>query len=226
MMDHPDARTRFLRLHQELRSRICLLDYPPGTRLSEETLASEFGTSRTPLRRVLARLEDEGLVQSQHGVGTLVTDIDAGEMARTYDLRRELAGLVGRLSPVPITESMIQQAVDFLARGQALLLQPETRKLAMLNMEYFHFGTSFTLNEALRDASERLYYRTARIWLMATPHLDLTEETAIFVSELRDSLAALMARDGQAAADVRRAHISLCIARLNAVSQTVARSPH
>lgn len=215
MSDQSDARARFLRLHDALRTRICLLDYPPGTRLSEETLAAEFGTSRTPLRRVLARLEDEGLVISQHGVGTIVTDVDPGEMARTYDLRRELAGLVGRLSPVAITDEIVAMGHDFLTRGEALLTNPEVRALARLNMEYFHFGTSLTMNEALRDTSERLYYRTARIWLKATSHLDLTEEIAIFLAELRDSLQALQARDAQAAADVRRAHISLCIARVN-----------
>ena len=216
MSDQPEARTRFLRMHEALRTRICLLDYPPGTRLSEETLAAEFGTSRTPLRRVLARLEDEGLVISQHGVGTIVTDVDHGEMARTYELRRELAGLVGRLSPVAITDEIVATGHDFLARGEALLTNPEVRALARLNMEYFHFGTSLTMNEALRDTSERLYYRTARIWLKATSHLDLAEETAIFVAELRDSLQALQARDAQAAADIRRAHISLCIARVSA----------
>ncbi|MEE4348290.1 MAG: GntR family transcriptional regulator, partial [Paracoccaceae bacterium] len=75
------------------------------------------------------------------------------------------------------------------------------------------------MNAALREMSERLYYRTARIWLTATAHLDLGDETAIFVSELRDSLQALKARDGQAAADVRRAHISLCIARVKALQR-------
>ena len=217
MSEPSDARARFLRLHEALRTRICLLDYPPGTRLSEEALAAEFGTSRTPLRRVLAKLEDEGLVLSQHGVGTIVTDVDRGEMARTYDLRRELAGLVGRLSPVPITDTIIAEAENFLRRGEALAARPDSRELAALNMEYFHFGTSLTGNEALREMSERLYYRTARIWLTATAQLDLAEESAIFLSELRDSLQALIARDNQAAADVRRAHISLCIARVNAL---------
>lgn len=217
MSEYSDARSRFLRLHDALRTRICLLDYPPGSRLSEEALAAEFGTSRTPLRRVLAKLEDEGLVQSQHGVGTIVTDVDPGEMARTYDLRRELAGLVGRLSPVPITDEIIATAIGFLKQGEDLLHHPETRALAKLNMDYFHFGTSLTDNEALREMSERLYYRTARIWLTATAHLDLSDEAAIFVSELRDSLQALRARDAQAAADVRRAHISLCMARVSVV---------
>ncbi|MBV9219252.1 MAG: GntR family transcriptional regulator, partial [Methylobacteriaceae bacterium] len=55
------SRERFERLYRTLRDRICLFDYPPGGRLSEEELAKEFSISRTPVRRVLGRLEAEGL---------------------------------------------------------------------------------------------------------------------------------------------------------------------
>ena len=54
------ARQRFERIHRVLRDRICLLEYGPGARLSEVELAREFGISRTPVRRVLGRLEAEG----------------------------------------------------------------------------------------------------------------------------------------------------------------------
>ena len=97
----PTARDRFDRMHTVLRNRICVLDYPPGTRLSEEDLAAEFGTSRTPLRRVLVRLEGEGLLQSVHGVGTFVTDVDIEALEQTYQLRMELAELLGVLGPNP-----------------------------------------------------------------------------------------------------------------------------
>ncbi|MES0003461.1 GntR family transcriptional regulator [Mesorhizobium sp. M0051] len=76
-----------------MRDRICLLDYTPGSRLSEEELAREFDTSRTPVRRVLARLESEGLVESVHGVGTIITDPDIQELVQIYHLRLELAPL-------------------------------------------------------------------------------------------------------------------------------------
>ncbi|SEP98908.1 GntR family transcriptional regulator [Thalassovita taeanensis] len=209
-----DARERFLRLHSALRERICLLDYPPGARLSEEVLAGEFGTSRTPLRRVLARLEDEGLVISRHGVGTLVTDVDIGEMARTYDLRRELAGLVGRLSPVPMTDAILTEARRFADRGRMLQTAPDAREFARMNMEYFHFGAALTTNEALRETSERLYYRTARIWLKSIPRMDLHAEVAIFLSELDQNLTAIENGDLMAAALIRQAHISMCFTRL------------
>src|SRR5690606_19559189 len=96
-----DARARFHRLHEILRTRICLLDYPPGMRLSEEVIAAEFGVSRTPLRRVLVRLEAEGLLASVHGVGTFVTDVHIDDLEQAYLLRMELAEMIGRLAPVP-----------------------------------------------------------------------------------------------------------------------------
>src|SRR5688572_23867072 len=98
------ARERFERIYRTLRDRICLLEYPPGARLSEEELAEEFRISRTPVRRVLARLESEGLIEARHGVGTIVTDVRIEELAQVYHLRLELAVLIGRLSPLPRTK--------------------------------------------------------------------------------------------------------------------------
>lgn len=211
-----EAAERFRRLYHALRERICLLDYPPGTRLSEETLAQEFGTSRTPLRRVLARLEDEGLVESRHGVGTLVTDVDRDRLAQVYAFRLELAQLVGQLDPVPVDDGHRAAMADFVARGAALAAAPDAHHFARLNMEYFAFGLSLTGNAALRETSERLYYLTARIWLQSIPRLDIAAECAIFLDELRQTETALSIGDTQSAALIRRAHISMSARRLEA----------
>ncbi|MEZ5912206.1 MAG: GntR family transcriptional regulator [Paracoccaceae bacterium] len=64
-----------------------------------EALAEEFGISRTPLRRVLTKLEAEGLVRAVHGVGTFGDDVDLEALAQTYQLRLELTGLTARLDP-------------------------------------------------------------------------------------------------------------------------------
>ncbi len=50
-------------LREILESRIVAGELPPGTRLSEEALASEYATSRSPVREVLAALEREGLAE-------------------------------------------------------------------------------------------------------------------------------------------------------------------
>lgn len=208
------ASDRFEKLYVELRDRICLLEYPPGTKLSEEALAAEFGISRTPLRRVLARLEDEGLLASRHGIGTLVTDVDLREMTQVNELRLELAQMAGRLSTRPVTFEVLRAIQDLVNRGDALLRDPDAQVFARLNMDYHRFTLDLTGNLPLRDMADRLYYRTTRIWLKAIPQLDLHHECRIFLDELRQIEIALEAGDLQAVALIRRAHISMGLKRL------------
>lgn len=208
------ARERFEFLHDTLRRRICLLDYAPNTRLSEEELAAEFGVSRTPLRRVLARLESEGLVQAVHGVGTMVTDVDIDELTRVYQLRMELSEMLGRLSPVSPEAIDIPLFDSLLSQAEQLIERPDARKFAGLNMDFFHALMDLTDNQPLREISERLYYQTTRIWLKSISHMDLQAETLIFSQEITSILDALKIGDISAAGHIRRSHISMSFRRL------------
>ncbi|MCW2306975.1 GntR family transcriptional regulator [Rhodobium gokarnense] len=215
------ARERFERLHIELRNRICLLDYPPGTRLREADLAREFGISRTPLRRVLGWLEAEGLLRSVQSVGTLVTDVDVEELQQVYQLRMELAEMVGHLSPVSPSAETVQLFRDLKARSCALVDDPRPRAFAEINMDFFHALMRLTASEPLREISERLYYQTSRIWLRSISQMDLVEEVEIFAREVADICAAVEIGDLSAAGHIRRSHISMSFTRVR--RQKVAR---
>ena len=208
------ARARFDHIYRTLRERIVLLDYPPDTRLGEEALAQEFGVSRTPLRRVLANLESEGLVKSVHGVGTLVTDIELSELYQVYQLRMELAELIGRLSPVQPDTAALGNLRELLERCGVLETKPNIREFARLNMLLFHAITDLSANEPLREISERLYYRTTRIWLSSVSGDNLNEEIAIFRREIADVVAAAEIGDIEAIGHIRRSHISMSFTRL------------
>lgn len=210
------ARDRFERMHDEIRKRICLLDYAPGTRLSEEALAAELGTSRTPLRRVLARLESEGLLQSVHGVGTFVTDVDLRELVQTFRVRLELAELIGRLDPVAPSAALLAEFRVLQARSKTLRDDPDPRRFAQINMDFFIALMRLTANQPLREMSERLYFRTTRIWLKSifASLIDLKDEVEVFDREIDDILRAVELGDLQAAALIRRAHISMSFERM------------
>ncbi|MBI1218137.1 MAG: GntR family transcriptional regulator [Rhodobacteraceae bacterium] len=203
-------------MHSEIRSRICLLDYAPGTRLSEEALAAEFGISRTPLRRVLVRLEGEGLVQSVHGVGTFVTDVKIAELTQTYQLRLELAELTGKLGAVAPDATLWQELRALSARSKALLTDPDARRFAELNMDFFIALLKLTTNEPLKDICERLYFKTTRIWLKSVfaSKIDLADEVDVFDREVHDILRALEIGDLHAASLIQRAHISMSFERM------------
>lgn len=208
------SRERFERLHRTIRDRICLFEYPPGGRLSEEELAEEFSVSRTPVRRVLGRLEAEGLIEARHGVGHFVTSVRLEELAQIFHLRMELAVLIGRLSPIPRSTEDLDRIRALIARCDALSKQPEYRALARLNMDFFLEIAAMTGNVPLREISERLYFQTSRIWLLMMPRLDLAEEFANFRREMEDILAAAETGDLEAVGHIRRAHISMSFARM------------
>jgi DNA-binding GntR family transcriptional regulator len=210
------ARNRFERIHDDIRMRICLLDYAPGERLSEEALAAEFGMSRTPLRRVLARLESEGLLQSVHGVGTFVTDVHIEELVQTYQLRLELAELTGRLEPRAPPPELWGEFRAISAQSKALIANPDPRRFARLNVDFFLCLLRLTANEPLREISGRLYFQTTRIWLKSVfaSRIDLRDEVNVFDREIDDILRALEVGDLYSAALIQRAHISMSFQRM------------
>ena len=210
------ARDRFERIHDDIRMRICLLDYAPGERLSEEALAAQFGISRTPLRRVLARLESEGLLQSVHGVGTFVTDVHIEELVQTYQLRLELAELTGRLEPIAPDAALWSEFRAISAQSKALIANPDPRRFARLNVDFFLCLLRLTANEPLREISGRLYFQTTRIWLKSifASRIDLRDEVNVFDREIDDILRALEVGDLHSAALIQRAHISMSFQRM------------
>lgn len=213
------ARERFERMYNTIRDRICLLEYEPNARLSEEDLAREFGVSRTPLRRVLSRLETEGLLESRHGVGTFVTDVELSDLEQVFELRMELAELIGKLDPLPRGEADLVRVRSILTRCDELLKAPEAKAYARINMDFFQELAAMTGNQPLRDISERLYYLTTRIWLKAVPHLNLRDEIIVFRREVADILAAMEVGDPEAVGLIRRSHISMSVKRMKRFDQ-------
>jgi DNA-binding GntR family transcriptional regulator len=208
------SRERFERIYKAIRDRICLLEYQPGERLGEEELAREFHVSRTPIRRVLSKLESEGLLESRHGVGTFVTDVDIDSLAQVFQLRMELAELLGKLDPIPRSEDDLARVRALLARCDKLLKKPDPKAYARLNMDFFQELGAMVGNAPLREISERLYYLTTRIWLKSVPHLNLPDEIEVFRREMADILQAMEVGDLEAVGHIRRSHISMSVKRM------------
>jgi DNA-binding GntR family transcriptional regulator len=74
----------------EIRTRIVRGDFQLGAPLSENTLASELGVSKTPIREALLQLKMEGLVAIQPQRGTFVFDMTAQQILELGELRDTL----------------------------------------------------------------------------------------------------------------------------------------
>lgn len=84
------AKTKSAAIADLLRSRIHAGQLRPGTQLLQDDLASEFGTSATPVREAFGVLEAEGLVQRRPHRGVIVSlahEVDDWERELTLDVR-------------------------------------------------------------------------------------------------------------------------------------------
>ncbi len=79
VVDRDDRRPMYARIAALLRERLRRGRPAPGARLATiDALMAEFGASRVTVRQALGLLADEGLIRSQRGRGTFVTEAAAG----------------------------------------------------------------------------------------------------------------------------------------------------
>jgi DNA-binding GntR family transcriptional regulator len=62
-------------VYEVLHERIVQGLYPPGLRMTQDELANELKTSRTPLREALNRLQANGLVVANNNRGMEVSQV-------------------------------------------------------------------------------------------------------------------------------------------------------
>ncbi len=118
-------------LASRIQSRVLNGEIPTGTRLRQESLAAEFGVSRTPVREALRKLQASGLVEVQPRRGALVRAPSPREIREAYEVRAELEGLAAGLAASRIRDGELRRLRDAQAlfrRSVALLLSwRETR---------------------------------------------------------------------------------------------------
>jgi len=76
----------------------------PGDYLREQTLAKDFGVSRTPVREALRKLETEGLIHSEPRLGMRVRALDYAEVIELYEVREVHERAVARLAATKANE--------------------------------------------------------------------------------------------------------------------------
>lgn len=207
---------RFQRIYKEMRQRICLLSYPPGTRLNEGKLAQDFHVSRTPVRNVLQRLNYEGLVETRNGIGTIVTHLDLKAFKDIYELRMQIAEAMGSLSPVMPSPDVVQSLRQLYSRVSILKQRaPDSTEYARCSHELHDLLLNYTSNQSLREIKDLLYYKAARIWLTFLPNLHWREEVAIQGNEIADILRATDVKDIRGVGNTRRQYLYLTLARVS-----------
>ena len=95
-----------------IQARVLSGEIATGTWLRQESLATEFGVSRTPVREALRKLQASGLVDLQPRRGALVRRPSARDVREAYEVRAELEGLAAALAAVRIRDEELRRLRD------------------------------------------------------------------------------------------------------------------
>lgn len=89
-MTEPLVQSMTSQLIVRFRDRILAGTYAPGSALRQDTLASEFGTSKIPVREALVQLQSEGLVDIFPNRGFQVRRLTTAELDEVFSLRMQI----------------------------------------------------------------------------------------------------------------------------------------
>lgn len=102
------------RVFKKLRTDILSGKYKNNEELRENTIAKEYGVSRTPVREAIRQLELEGLVTTVPNKGAYVKSIKRKDVEDIYAIRSLLEGLCARWAAENITKEQLEGLEEIL----------------------------------------------------------------------------------------------------------------
>lgn len=194
-------------LYEAMWRRLVNLEFAPGTRLSHETLAREFGVSRTPVREALYRLSQVGLVQVNARRGFFVTQLTRQSVEELYDLRTALESFATRAATPRISPEELQPHSAALDAERARIdasspvdAEGFVRSDLVLHDLIVSRTGNERLDQMLKDVSGQLAITVLRLALMPDARLRAIDEHSRI-------LEALVSGDPRIAADAMEEHI-------------------
>ena len=181
-----------------LRQRIFQRALEPGSWIDEMKLAEEYGISRTPLREALKVLAAEGLVTMKVRRGAYVTEVSEKDLTDVYHLlsllESDAAGVVAqRATDVELREL---QALQEELEAAAAPGKVDRAHFFVVN-ERFHMRLLAIADNRWRDQMVADLRKVMKL----NRHNSLLKAGRIdeSLAEHRAIMAALLARDGEAA---------------------------
>jgi DNA-binding GntR family transcriptional regulator len=197
-------------IYQELKRRIILLEFRPGSVLREKEMMQEFGVSRTPVREALMRLEMSGLVRIIPNVGSFVSDVSFQQLKDVFEVRSFLVLQVGHLAAARITDEEVGEIRERVDRMKAA---PDLKSVMRIDVEIHDILNRATKNQVLQKILEELHDQAVRIWAFSTAENKYWDQVP---QEFEEIFAALKKRDGEATAALLETHTKRFVEHIRA----------
>jgi len=131
--------TTAAQVERDLREAIIRLDLAPGSRLSEQEIASRLGVSRQPVREALIALGKSKLVEIRPNRGTIVVRISARQMMEARFVREAIEVAVARRASESF-DTWTRRKIDSILERQRMAMTGHDHNAFRREDEQFHIA--------------------------------------------------------------------------------------
>lgn len=127
------------RIYGAIKQQIIDGQYAPGARITEQHIAAEFDTSRTPVREAMRQLVADGFAVFKPNSGTVVRSWTPTQIREIFDLRFLIESEVAALAAERISDEEIEALVQLQEAIEADPSEPiadRTTRIGRLNREF------------------------------------------------------------------------------------------
>ena len=203
--DQDRQATLGLRISSRLARQILAGELAPGHRLDEQSLATEYGVSRTPVREALRELAARQLIQLIPRRGGVVTKVGAGELIDMLEAECEIEGLCARLSAHRMSAIEKVRLRDVHEHAIAISSGKDLVSYFEVNKEFHDLICAGTHNATLERMSRDIRFRLSP-FRRSESERDAQEIMARSTAEHLRIVDAVVGGQAEVAYEAMRAH--------------------
>jgi len=189
------------RLREQIFSKLLA----PGSWLDEQSLALQFGISRTPMREAIKALASEGLVTMKMRRGAYVTEVNRGDLEQIYTVLSLLESQAARESALKATEDELNLLDHLHHRLEKAAADRDIEQFFDINGKFHELIQEITGNRWMNGVITDL---RKVLKLHRKDSLTSTGRLQSSLLEHREILQAILRRDESAAEAAMQKHFA------------------
>ena len=185
-------------------------------------IAARYGTSRTPVREAMWRLESDGLISVAPHRGFVVSKLPVEEIEELYRIRAVLEGLASRLAAGKLSPEEAEALNARVAEMQSQLDEGQDQTITTLNLPFHEIIFAAAQSPLLHRYISTLYASTARYRGLTTTWPGRAKE---IVREHKALAEAIIAGQAEEAERIARLHQENNARTVIAVARSLGEAP-
>ena len=187
-----------------------------GTALTEQSLSTRLGVSRTPIRAALHTIAEEGLIDLVPNRGAVVIGVTREDLVDIYNIRMRLEGLASATAAKRISEDDLTKLRESVELAEFYIQKNDTEHLKELDTAYHSIIYRASGNRMLCKTLSELHRNITSYRKLSLAVPGRLEKS---VREHREILEAIEAGDAEMADRLTSAHIAAALDNMLAATE-------